>query len=84
MSLINNEFHSFIYNIALEWKNNLSAKKIIAERLMELGNLVFISMVVSQFFEDKANIQFVLGGSFLTIASYIFGYNLAKKGKYEY
>lgn len=56
---------------------------MIAERIMELGNLLFITLAASQFLGEKSDIQLVIGGSIITIICYTFSYNLIEREKYE-
>lgn len=60
-------------------KLNKDAKKVLAEKILDLANLVFIGLVISQFVpEVKINILSVGIGIFVLILGYIIAIILLK------
>jgi len=83
MTFLNFHLYQLANRLAKRWEQNVEARKMIAERIMELGNLLFITLAASQFLGEKSDIQLVIGGSIITIICYTFSYNLIEREKYE-
>lgn len=70
-------FRRTVQVLAESEKSNL----LIAERLCDLGNLLFIALVASQFLGNGFNSVLVVAGSGILLFCYTFGYNILKGRK---
>ncbi len=52
----------------------------IAEKIMELGNLIFLSMAVTQIFLDKPNLIIAVIGSIILVGAYFTANHIMKGG----
>lgn len=55
-------------------ERGLSRKARLAEKLMELGNLVLSGLVLAQVFREKFHLKLALFGFLITAATYIVAY----------
>jgi hypothetical protein len=72
-------FARFVGDLALQWQEDLRSREIIAERLMELGNLLFISFVATQFLEETPDYSVIKIGVTTNFLCYVIGYNLCRR-----
>ena len=55
-------------------------RRSVAEKLMEWGNLLFVALVVGQFFSDIVNLPAVLVGSIAFAGAYYLARKMMKGG----